>query len=199
MKTPSLVIAAFVLAACSGVPRVPDKVLDAAKLDPAASAQLSAARQELERARAEVTRASDAIVDARQEAKLAESDQEKAEVEVDRARKALADAGLRKDAADARRAYAKKLVDSREATEDAAKARVEVADAKLEHGKVVAIQQVSANASGQFQLGEFTQRVAESQRKADAADRKAHQLEQDATERQRRWEELVLKAPPAKG
>lgn len=62
-----------------------------------------------------------------------------------------------------------------------------------------AIQQVSTNASEQFQRSEFTERVADSQRKADAADRKARELEQDATARQRRWEELVLKAPPAKG
>ncbi len=200
MKTQTFVAVALVLVGCGGVPRVPDKVLDAeaAKLDPAATAQLSTARQELERSRVDVARASDAIVHARQEEKLAESDQEKAEVELERAKKAFEDAELRKAAADARRAYAEKLFDARVAAEDAAKARVELADAKLEHRKVVAIQQVSTQAGEQFRRNEFTERVADSQRKADDADRTARELEQDATARQRRWEELTLKAPPVK-
>ena len=62
----------------------------------------------------------------------------------------------------------------------------------------MAIEQVSTKAGEQFQRSEFTERVADSQRKADAADRKARELEQDATARQRRWEELALKAPPPK-
>lgn len=47
MKSRSFVVVALVLAGCGAVPRVWDKVLDAeaAKLDPAASAQLSTARQ----------------------------------------------------------------------------------------------------------------------------------------------------------
>lgn len=198
MKTQTFVVAALVLSGCGGVPRVPDKVLAAAKLDPAASAQLSAARHELEQSRADVTRASDAIVHARQEEKLAESDQKKAEVEVERAKKALEDAELRMEAADARRAYAEKLVDARVAAEDAAKARVEVADAKLEYRRVVAIQQVSTNAGEQLQRSDFTERLADSQRKTENTDRKARELEQHATALQRRWEELTVKAPPAK-
>jgi colicin import membrane protein len=200
MKTQLLAIVALVLAGCGGAPRVPDKVLDAqtARLDPAAAAQLSTARQELEQSRANVARAGDAIAQARQEEKLAESDQEKAEVQVERAKKALEDAELRKEAADARRRYAGKLVEAREAAEDAAKARAEVADAKLEHSKVVAIQQGSAKAGEQFRLSEFTERLADSQRQAEDAARKARELEQDASARQRRWEELARNAPPAK-
>lgn len=105
---------------------------------------------------------------------------------------------MRKEAADARHAYAEKLVDAREAAEEAAKSRVDLADAKLEHTKVVALQQASAQAGGQFRRSEFTERVADAQRKADDAERKARELEQDATKRQRRWEELARKAPPAK-
>lgn len=200
MKTQSFVVVALVLAGCGGAPRVPDKVLDAeaAKLDPAASAQLSTAREELEQSRAGVARATDAVGQAQQEAKLAESEQKKVEVEVEVAKKALADAELRRKAADARRAYADKLVNARVAAEDAAKAHVELADAKLEHSKVVAIQQVNARAGEQFRRSDFTERLADSQRKVEDADRKARALEQEATERQHRWEDLARKAPAAK-
>lgn len=199
MKTQSLVVVALVLAGCGGVPRVPDKVLDAeaAKLDPATAGQLSGARRELEQSRADVGHASAAITLARQEQKLAEIDQKKAEVELELARKTFEDAELRKEAADARRAYAGKLIDARVAAEEAAKARVELADAKLEHTKVVAIQQVSAQAGERFRRSEFTERLADAQREADDAAREARELEQEAMERQRRWEDLSRKVPPA--
>jgi IgA-specific serine endopeptidase len=199
MKTKATIIVALMFTGCGGAPRVPDKLLDAesGKLGPAAAAQLSAGRQELEQSRAEAVRAGDAIVQARQEVQLAESEQKKTEVELERAKKAFEDAQVRKEAADARRAYATKLVDAREAAEEAAKSRVDLADAKLEDTKVEAIKQVNAPAGEQFQRSEFTDRVAKSQRKVDDAERKARELQQDATERQRRWEELARKAPAA--
>lgn len=199
MNTKTTLVVLLTLAACSRAPRVPDKLLDAekAKLGPEASAQLSAARQELEQSRAEVVRAKDAIVQARQEVELAEVEQKKTEVELERAKKAWQDAEARKDAADARRAYAVKLVDAREASEDAVQSRVELADAKLEDTKVVVIQQVDARAGKELERSDFAERVIRSQQKADDAERKARELQQDATERQRRWEELARKAPPA--
>lgn len=195
MKMRSLVALLLVLAGCSGAPRVPDNVLESAKLDQETSAQLNAARQELEQSRIAVARARDQVVYARQEEQLAESDQKKVQVEYERAKKAYEDAEVRKEAADARRAYTDKLVDARVAAEDAARSRVEVADAKLEHAKVVAVQQVDAKASEQYRRSDFTERIADAQRKAEVVELEAREREQDAKARQNRWEELARKAP----
>jgi hypothetical protein len=190
---PFLVLA--IVLGCGGLARVPDKALDEGKLDKETSAQLGAARQELERSRVAVERAKDQVVYARQEDQLAETDQQRVQVEYERAKKAFEDAKLRREAADARRAYTDALVDARVAAEDSARSRVDVADAKLEHLKVVAIQQVDAKAGEQYRRSEYDERVAEAQRKADAVERKARDREQDARERQGRWEELARKAP----
>jgi hypothetical protein len=87
-------------------------------------------------------------------------------------------------------------VEARVAAEDAAKARAELADANLELAKVDAVQLVSAQAGGQYKRGDFTERVADSQRDLDGAASKARKLEQEAAERQSKWQELARKAPP---
>jgi hypothetical protein len=194
MQARRLAVAAILALAC-GHAQIPDNAFEPGKLDAATAAQLDAARAKLADAQGELTRTDSGIGAAREQRSLAEADQKVAEAERERVKKMVDQAEARRRAADARRAYGEKLVEARERAQDAAKSRVDLADAELQLVKLETLERANADAAKGYDKGEFHDRVARSQRKADDAAKTAREREDAANDAERRWQELSRQVP----
>lgn len=194
MRATTIVGIAFVVAGCaSGPPAVLDA--DYGRLKPDQTAAVDSARAELAKAHEELEAAKAKNAEARREEKLAEDDEEAAKRETERVKKLAEAAEARTRAAEARGEYAEKLGAARKAAEEAAQRRVDLADAKVELLKLQALEQAKLQPTKPYDEKAFYGRVAEAQKKLDEAREKVKQLEQDASDGQREWDEQVRKVP----
>jgi len=196
MRLVDLVVVGVIAVAC-GHARIPDKVFEAdvAKLDPAAVAQLDAARAEIGQAQGEISIASQQVGEARAQHSLGEADQKTAEAEEERVKKLVEAAEVRRRAADAHHDYAEKLIESREAAEEAGRCRVELAEAKLELARFESLAQANPAAAAPYKKADFLDRVAKTQRDLDDTRQKVAKLDQEAKRDEQKWKDLAAKVP----
>jgi chromosome segregation ATPase len=194
MRATTIVGIACIAAGCA---HGPPEVLEAdyGRLKPDQTVAVDSARTELARAHEELAAARTKIAEARREEKLAETDRDAAKLEMERAKKLVETAEARQGAADARGDYAEKLAGAREAAEEAAQRRVELASAKVELLKLQALEQAKLQPSQTYDDKAFYGRVADLQKKLDDARAKVKQLEQEASDGQRRWDDLTRRVP----
>jgi chromosome segregation ATPase len=196
MRATTIVGIAFVAAGCaSGPPTVLDA--DYGRLKPDQTAAVDSARAELASAHQELEAAKGKVAEARREEKLAESDRAAAKSETERVKKLAEAADALSSAADAHGEYAGTLIDARKAAEEAAQRRVDLANAKVELLKLQALEQAKLEPTKAYDDKTFYGRVAEMQKRLDDAREKVKQLEQDATDDQRRWDDRKRKVPAA--
>lgn len=194
MRATAIVVIAFIAAGCShSSPTVLDA--DYGRLKPDQTVAVDAARSELARAHEELAAAKSKAAEARREEKLADADRGAAKAEALRVEKLVEAAEARTRAADARRDWAAKLIGARDAASDAAQRRVDLAAAKVELLKLQALEQAKIQGSKQYDEKEFYGRVADFQKKLDDARAKVRDLEQDANDGQRRWDDLARRVP----
>ncbi len=194
MRATTIVGIAFIAAGCA---HGPPEVLEAdyGRLKPDQTVAVDTARAELARAHEELAAAKSKIAEARREEKLAEGDKEAAKLEMERAKKVVETAEARGSAADARGDYAEQLTGAREAAADAAQRRVELASAKVELLKLEALEQAKLKPSATYDDKAFYARVADLQKKLDDARARVKQLEEEASDGQRRWDDLTRRVP----
>ncbi len=191
MKTSMLLVLVLGVAACAGSPvKVRDE--DFARFD---AGLLKGVSQELGAAQDELAAAQAKIVEARKEAETSKDEKATAEKERDKANEVAKAAEARFRAAEARAEHAEKLIEAREAHETAASRHVELARAKVELTKFQALEQAKAPALGEYDKGAFYERVGETQREFDSARKKALELDEEAQEAQREWQELAREVP----
>jgi len=196
MRATTVIGIGFIVAGCaSGPPTVLEA--DYGRLKPDQTAAVDSARSELARAHEELEAAKAKIAEARREEKLAQADGDAAKAERERVKRLAEAAEARTGAAEARGEYAEKLAEARLAAADAAQRRVDLADAKVELLKLQALEQAKLQPSKAYDDKSFYGRVAEAQKRLDDAREKVKQLEQEATDGQRRWDERVRKVPPS--
>ncbi len=196
MRAITIVGIAFIAVSCGhSSPTILDA--DYGRLKPEQTAAVDAARQELARANEELAAAKSKAAEVRKEKRIAEDDGEAAKAESERVEKLVEAAEARARAADAHREWAEKLIEAREAAADSAQKRVDLGAAKVELLKLQALEQAKLQPSKQYDQKEFYGRVAELQKKFDEAREKVKELEQDANDGQRRFDDLSRKVPAA--
>jgi chromosome segregation ATPase len=193
MRAIPIAAVAFVLGCAGGAPQVLDA--DYGRLKPDQTVAVDSARAELARAHEELAAAKAKAAEARREEKLAEADRDAAKLEKARVEKLVEAADARSRAADARRGWAQKLIEARDAADEAAQRRVDLAAAKVELLKLQALEQAKIQASKQYDDKEFYGRVAGHQKRLDEAREKVKDLEQEANDEQRKWDDLARKVP----
>ncbi len=196
MRATTMVGAVFLAAGCA---HAPPEVLDAdyGRLKPDQTVAVDVARADLARAHEDLAAAKSKIAEASREEELAQTDLAAAKMETERVKKLVEATEARRRAADARGEYAKALNAARKAAEEAAQRRVDLTGAKVELLKLQALEQAKVQASKPYDDKVFYRRVAESQKSFDDAQAEAKKLDEEALQGQRRWDDLMRKAPAA--
>ncbi len=188
-------LALFASACAHAPPQVQDA--DYGRLKPDQTADVDAARAELARAHEDLASAKSKVAEARREVDLAEAEHAAAKAETARVAKLVEAAEARRRAADARGDSAEKLAAARRAAETAAQARIDLESARVELLKLQALAQAKVQPSKPYDEKEFQTRVVESQKTLDDARDEAKKLDQEASDSQRRWDDLQRKVPAA--
>ncbi len=154
------------------------RALDVKHEEQLAQADRSAAKADVERARAEMQMAQD-TGDAGQLA---------------RARDALETAQLRQRAADAHLDFAQQQTAARQKAVDAAEKQVAAADARVNWAKLSALEEARIPAANKYDVAAMQKAVAQAQNDAASAQRDAQQAEGRAQASQFRWQDLLRQA-----